>query len=148
MRRTVWKDMEIMEAKGNKRKLSGFHCFVFKFRLFGRVFDQLNLLKYCGIKLNGSKEKPSRFLQVQLISVWLFRYNHCIKLVKLTFFAPLIKILRMVYLNLQNVDFFLKGFYILCSGTRIMVKMYNCSCNRNTVFSPGFCLGESQGPLF
>ena len=88
MRRTVWKDMEIMEAKGNKRKLSGFHCFVFKFRLFGRVFDQLNLLKYCGIKLNGSKEKASRFLQVQLISVWLFRYNHCIKLVKLTLFVP------------------------------------------------------------
>ena len=80
--------MEIMEAKGNKRKLSGFHCFVFKFRLFGRVFDQLNLLKYCGIKLNGSKEKASRFLQVQLISVWLFRYNHCIKLAKLTLFAP------------------------------------------------------------
>ena len=25
MRRTVWKDLEIMEANGNKRKLSGFH---------------------------------------------------------------------------------------------------------------------------
>ena len=34
MRRTVWKDLEIMEAKGNKRKLSGFYCFVFKFCLF------------------------------------------------------------------------------------------------------------------
>ena len=34
MRRTVWKDLEIMEANENKRKLSGFHCFVFKFRLF------------------------------------------------------------------------------------------------------------------
>ena len=34
MRRTVWKDLEIMEAHGNKQKLSGFHCFVFKFRLF------------------------------------------------------------------------------------------------------------------
>ena len=31
MRRTVWKDLEIMEANENKRKLSGFHCFVFKF---------------------------------------------------------------------------------------------------------------------
>ena len=28
------KILEIMEANGNKRKLSGFHCFVFKFRLF------------------------------------------------------------------------------------------------------------------
>ena len=32
-------------------------------------FDQLNLLRYCGIKVNGSKEKQSRLLQVQLISV-------------------------------------------------------------------------------
>ena len=43
------------------------------------------------MKVNGSKEKPSRFLQVQLISVWLIRYNHCIKLVKLTFFVPFTK---------------------------------------------------------
>ena len=34
MRRTVWKDLEIVEANKNKRKLGGFHCFVFKFRLF------------------------------------------------------------------------------------------------------------------
>ena len=34
MRRTVWKDQEVMEANENKRRLSGFHCFVFKFRLF------------------------------------------------------------------------------------------------------------------
>ena len=46
---------------------------------------------YCGIKVNGSKEKPSRFLQVQLISVWLIRYNHCIKLENLTFFVPFTK---------------------------------------------------------
>ena len=90
MRRTVWKDLEIMEANENKRKLGGFHCFVFKFRLFWRVFDQLNLLRYCGIKVNGSKEQPSRFLQVQLISVWLIRYNHC-KLIKLTFSVPFTK---------------------------------------------------------
>ena len=89
---------------------------------------QANLLRHCGIKVNRNKEKPSRFLQVQLISAWLIRYNHCIKLVKLTFFVPLI---RMVYLNLQNVDFLLKGFCILRSVTRIMVKTYNCSCNRN-----------------
>ena len=69
-RHTVWKDQEVMEANESKRRLSGLHCFVFKFRLFEGVFDQLNLLIYCGIKVNGSKEKPSRFLQVQLI-IWL-----------------------------------------------------------------------------
>ena len=74
-----------MEANENTRRLSGFHCFVFKFR-----FVQLNLLKYCGIKVNGSKEKPSRFLQVQLISEWLMHYNHC-KLIKLTSFVPFTK---------------------------------------------------------
>ena len=37
----------------------------------------------------------------------------------------------MVYLNLQNVYFLLKGFCILRSATRSMVKTYNCSCNRN-----------------
>ena len=79
-----------MEANESKRRLSRFHCFVFKFRLFKGVFDQLNLLIYCGIKVNGSKEKPSRFLQVQLISVWLIRCNHC-KLIKLTFFVPFTK---------------------------------------------------------
>ena len=34
IRRTVCKDLEIMEANENKLKLSGFHCFVFKFCLF------------------------------------------------------------------------------------------------------------------
>ena len=34
IRRTVWKDLEIMEANKNKRKLGGFHSFVFKFRSF------------------------------------------------------------------------------------------------------------------
>ena len=100
-----------MEANENKRRLSGFHCFVFKFRLFERVFAQLNLLKYCGIKVNGSKEKPSRFLQVQLISVWLIRYNHC-KLIKLTFFVPFTKngIFRLTKCGLS-----LKGLCILRS---------------------------------
>ena len=98
--------MEIMEAKGNKRKLSGFHCFVFKFRLFGRVFDQLNLLKYCGIKLNGSKEKPSRFLQVQLISVKLtlfvpgFTKNGIFKLTKCGLSAE-----RFLYSTQCNTDY-------------------------------------------
>ena len=34
MRHTVWKDQEVMEANENRRRLSGFHCFVLKFRLF------------------------------------------------------------------------------------------------------------------
>ena len=34
MRRTVWKDREVMEVNESKRRLSEFHCFVFKFRLF------------------------------------------------------------------------------------------------------------------
>ena len=59
-RPTVWKDLEIMEANENKPKVGGFYG-----------IDQLNLLRYSGMKVNGSKEKPSRFLQVQLISVWL-----------------------------------------------------------------------------
>ena len=128
MRRTVWKDLEIMEAaNGNKRKLSGFHCFVSKFRLFWRVFDQLNLLRYCGIKVNGSKEQPSRFLQVQLISVWLIWYNH-FKLITMTFFVPFTKygIFKLTKYGLSP-----KGFCILRSVTRITVKTYNCSCNRN-----------------
>ena len=45
MCRTVWKDLEIIEANENNGKVSGFHCFVFKFRLFLRVFYQLNLLR-------------------------------------------------------------------------------------------------------
>ena len=34
MHRTVWKDQEVMEANENKQRLSGFHCFIFKFCLF------------------------------------------------------------------------------------------------------------------
>ena len=85
----------------------------------------LLLLKYCGIKVNGSKEKPSLFLQVQLISVWVIRYNHC-KLIKLTFFVPFTKngIFKLTKCGLSP-----KGLCILCSVTRII--MYNCSCNRN-----------------
>ena len=99
-RRTVWKYLEIMEANENKPKVSRFYC-----------IDQLNLLRYCGIKVNGSKEKPSRFLQVQLISVWLIRYNHC-KLIKLTFFVPFTKngIFKLTKCGLSP-----KGFCILCS---------------------------------
>ena len=51
-----------------------------------------------------------------------------------TDFLCTLNLLRMVYLNLQNVDFLLKGFCILRSVTRIMVKTYNCSCNRNMYF--------------
>ena len=127
MRRTVWKDQEVMEANENKRRLSGFHCFVFKFRLFWGVFDQLNVLKYCGIKVNGSKEKSSRFFQVQLISVWLIGYNRS-KLIKLTFFVPFTKngIFKLTKCGLSP-----KGLCILRSVTPIMVKTYDCSCNGN-----------------
>ena len=104
MRRTVWKDLEIVEANEKKPKLGEFRCFVFQFRLFKRVFNQLNLLRYCGSKVNGSKEQPSRFLQVQLTSVWLIRYNHC-KLIKLTFFIPFTK--NGIF-KLTNVNFLLK----------------------------------------
>ena len=86
----ILKSWRPVQANENKRKVSGFRCFVLKVCLFWRVFDQLNLLRYCGIKVNGSKEKRSRFLQVELISVWLIRYNHC-KLIKLTFFIPFTK---------------------------------------------------------
>ena len=107
-----------MVANENKRRLSGFHCFVFKFCLFLCVFAQLTLLKYCGIKVNGSKENPSRFLQVQLISVWLIRYNHC-TLIKLTFFVPFTKngIFRLTKCGLSP-----KGLCILRIVTWIMVK--------------------------
>ena len=66
-------------------------------------------------------------MQVQLISVWLIRYNHY-KLIKLTFFAPFTKngIFRLTNCGLSP-----KGLCILRSVTRIMVKTYNCSCNRN-----------------
>ena len=78
-RRTVWKDLEIIEANENKPKVSGFHC-----------IDRLNLLRYCGIKVYGSKEKPSRLLQVSTIDQCTvdIHYNHCIKFIKLTFFVP------------------------------------------------------------
>ena len=87
----------------------------------------LNLLRYCGIKVNESKEQPSRFLQVQLISVWLIRYNHC-KLIKMTFFVPFTK--NSVF-KLTKCGLSPKAFCILRSVTRIMVITYNCSCNRN-----------------
>ena len=45
-RRTVWKDLEIMEANENKLKVSD--------------IDQLDPSRYCGIKVNETKEKPSR----------------------------------------------------------------------------------------
>ena len=68
------------------------------------LYWSIEPLRYCGIKVNGSKEKPRRFLQV-LISVWPIRYNHCIKLKKLTFFVAFTK---NSISNLQNVDFLVK----------------------------------------
>ena len=45
MRRTVWKDLEIMEANKSKRKLGGFHCFVFKFSFVLACFWSIEPLK-------------------------------------------------------------------------------------------------------
>ena len=106
--RTVWKDLEIMEANRNKRELSGFHCFVFKFHFFEHVFDQLNLLKYCGIKVNGSKDKPSRFNFCKYN--WLVYGSFATITVNLQNWLSLYLLLRTVYLNLQNVDFLLKVY--------------------------------------
>ena len=98
MRRTVWKDLEIMEANENKRKLGGFHCLSSNF--------------VCFIKVNGSKEQPSRFLQVQwsvydsFATITVSQENRL--LCKLIKWLCLYSLLRTVYLNLQNVDFLLK----------------------------------------
>ena len=69
------------------------------------------------------------------VRLWLQSLHKACK----TDFLCTLNLLRMVYLqnlqNLQNVDFLLKGFCILRSVTRIMVKTYNCSCNRNMYVS-------------
>ena len=49
------------------------------------------------------------------------------KLVKLTFFVPFTKNGKF---KLTKCGLSPKGFCILRSVTRIMVKTYNCSCNR------------------
>ena len=49
------------------------------------------------------------------------------KLIKLTFFVPFTKNGKF---KLTKCGLSPKGFCILCSVTRIMVKTYNCSCNR------------------
>ena len=95
-----------MEANENKPKVSRFYC-----------IDQLNLLRYCGIKVNGSKEKPSRSLQVCTIDQFMtdIRYTHCIKLIKLTFFVPFTKngIFKLTKCGLSP-----KGFCILRSVSK------------------------------
>ena len=49
------------------------------------------------------------------------------KLIKLTFFVPFTKNSKF---KLTKCGLSPKGFCILRSVTRIMVKTYNCSCNR------------------
>ena len=64
-----------LERSGNhggqrtQAKAEWISLFSFEILFVLACFDQLNLLRYCGIKVNGSKEKQSRLLQVQLISV-------------------------------------------------------------------------------
>ena len=50
------------------------------------------------------------------------------KLIKLTFFVPFTKNGKF---KLTKCGLSPKGFCILRSVTQIMVKTYNCSCNRN-----------------
>ena len=90
----------------------------------------MNLLKYCGIKVNESKEKPSRFFQVQLISVWLVRYNQC-KLTKLTVFVPFTKngIFKLTKCGLSP-----KGLCILRSVTRIWLKRIIAAVTGTCIF--------------
>ena len=127
---TVWKDLEIMEASGGQREQTkgewiSLFCLQSLFVL--ACFWSIEPFKILGYQSKRSKEKRSRFLQVELISVWLIRYNHC-KLIKLTFFVPFTKngIFKLTKCGLSP-----KGLCILRSVTRIMVKTYNCSCNRN-----------------
>ena len=58
------------------------------------------------------------------MTIW---YNH-FKLITMTFFVPFTKygIFKLTKYGLSP-----KGFCILRSVTRIMIKKYNCSCNRN-----------------
>ena len=94
-RHAVWKDLETMEANENKVKVSGFYC-----------IDQLDPYRYCGIKVNGSKEKPSRFCKYNW-SVWGWHSPQSrYKAYKTDFLCILL--LRTIYSNLQNVDFLLK----------------------------------------
>ena len=59
-------------------------------------FDQLNL---CGIKVNGSKEKQSRFLQVQLITDCMAHSLQSLYKACQTYFLCTLYLLRMLYLN-------------------------------------------------
>ena len=65
--RKSWRPTETSESWVDFTVLSpNFVC-------FGVFLINWTILRYCGIKVNWSKEKQSRFLQVQLISVWLIR---------------------------------------------------------------------------
>ena len=69
-------------------------------------------------------------MQVQLISVWLIRYNRC-KLIKLTFFVPFTKngTFRLTKCGLSP-----KGLCILRSVTRIMVKRIIAAVTGTCIF--------------
>ena len=91
--------------------MSGFHC-----------IDQLNRLRYCGIKVNGSKEKRTKSIFAStIIDQWMadIRYNHCMKLVKLTFFVPFTKngIFKLTKCGLSP-----KGFCILRSSIKTRIE--------------------------
>ena len=132
MRLTVWKDLEIMEASGGQREQTkgewiSLFCLQSLFVL--ACFWSIEPFKILGYQSKRSKEKRSRFLQVELISVWLIRYNHC-KLIKLTFFYPL---LRTVIFKVTKCGLSREGFCILRSVTRIDWLKHTIAdrCNRN-----------------
>ena len=89
---------------------------------WGRAFDQLNRLRYCGIKVNRSKEKRTKSIFASTIidqCMADIRYNHCMKLVKLTFFVPFTKngIFKLTKCGLSP-----KGFCILRSSIKTRIE--------------------------
>ena len=97
----------------------GFDCLCWP---WGRAFDQLNRLRYCGIKVNRSKEKRTKSIFASTIidqCMADIRYNHCMKLVKLTFFVPSTKngIFKLTKCGLSP-----KGFCILRSSIKTRIE--------------------------
>ena len=97
------------------------------FVCFRHVFDELNLLRYSAIKVNWGKEKPSQFCMYNW-SVYGSFATITQNLTKLTSFVPFTKnsICKLTKYGLSP-----KRFCIPCSVTQIMVKTYNCSCDKN-----------------
>ena len=62
--------MDVHEIK-NQRKVSEFDCFIFMFFInLECFFVDLHVFRYCGIEVNGDKEKRSRFFCQCELSVY------------------------------------------------------------------------------